>query len=187
MRLSRLLALLVVPACVCAVNLPQIPSLTSFAEDKHSPGFTLSSNTEIFVDAQYASSKVDKHSPSLLDFANTFASDLTDLAGLKHVRVHTVSSKHMRSLKSAIYLTVLPKHQAQSYKYFNGNATNEAYELDISKNLVTISGTSSLGAFWGTRSLLQQVAINKKQHTSHIVLPAGKATDIPGWEVRGFM
>ncbi|KAM3580344.1 hypothetical protein VKS41_007011 [Umbelopsis sp. WA50703] len=170
-----------------AVSLPQIPSLTSFTEAKHSSGFTLSSSTEIFVDAQYAGSRIDNHSPSLLDFANTFASDLTDVAGLRHVSVHTVSSKHMGNAKSAIYLTILPENQAQSYKYFNGNTTNEAYELDITSNLVTISGTSALGTFWGTRSLLQQVVINKKQHTSHIVLPAGKATDVPGWEVRGFM
>jgi hexosaminidase len=174
-------------SCIQATSLPQIPSLTNFEEAKHATGFQLSSKTEIIVDAKYANSKANKHSPSLLDYAHTFSSDLSEIAGLKSIRVRTDSSKNQRKYRNVIYLTVLPQTLAKKYKYYNGNATDEAYELDINQDVIKISGSSEIGTFWGTRSVLQQVAIHQKQHSSHVTIPAGSGVDVPGWEVRGFM
>ncbi|KAG2177420.1 hypothetical protein INT44_007931 [Umbelopsis vinacea] len=190
MKLQESLWLLVTLLCVSCIQatiLPQIPSLTNFKEAKHAAGFQLSSKTEIVVDAKFANLKANKHSPSLLDYAHTFSSDLSEIAGLKSIRVRTDSSKNQRKFGNAIYLTVLSQTSAKKYKYYNGNATDEAYELDINQDIIKISGSSALGTFWGTRSVLQQVAIHQNQHSSHISIPAGSGADVPGWEVRGFM
>jgi hexosaminidase len=174
-------------SCIQATSLPQIPSLTTFKEDNHALGFQLTSKTEIVVDAKYANTKIDKHSPSLLDYAHTLSSDLSEISGFKSIRVRTESSKNQRQYRNVIYLTVLPETSAKKYKYYNGNATDEAYELDINQDVIKISGSSVIGTFWGTRSVLQQVAIHQKQPSSHISIPAGSGVDVPGWEVRGFM
>lgn len=190
--LMRIHSLLVTLICVsgihAATSFPQIPSLTTFNENKHDPGFKLSSHTEIVVDAQFAHLKADKYSPSLLDYAHTFNNDLSEITGQALLHVRTESEKNARRQSNSIYLTVLSQRQARNYKYNNGNVTDEAYELDINHDMIIISGSSAIGAFWGTRSVLQQVVINQKQHDSaYIVLPAGSGVDVPGWEVRGFM
>ncbi|OZJ05732.1 hypothetical protein BZG36_01314 [Bifiguratus adelaidae] len=170
------------------VSLPQIPSLTSFsfASSAHTPGFELSSSTQIVVDRSTAGSRLNAQSPSLLEFAETFRDDLADITGQSKVRV--VIGKISKQDRNIIYLTI---GNEGKYKYNNGQTCPEAYELDINEampDVITVTGSSALGTFWGTRSLLQQIALHQtSSHGPGVVLPAGHGIDVPGWEVRGFM
>lgn len=61
------------------------------------------------------------------------------------------------------------------------NLGKEGYELKISHNGVTINACSETALYWGTRSVLQILAVNDGK------LPCGKAIDFPRFSVRGFM
>lgn len=57
----------------------------------------------------------------------------------------------------------------------------EGYRLEVTPNAITITAPTPLGAFWGTRTLLQ--VFHKQANT----FPCGTAIDWPQYPVRGFM
>jgi hexosaminidase len=61
-----------------------------------------------------------------------------------------------------------------------GRPTYEGYSIDVTAEEIVITGASSLGAWWATRSILQQGVLN-----DGMKLSLGKATDAPGWGIRG--
>lgn len=57
----------------------------------------------------------------------------------------------------------------------------EGYQMEVTDK-ATITATTTQGIFWGTRTLLQL-----SEQTADLSLPKGSATDIPEYEMRGFM
>ena len=168
---------------VCGATLqPQIPSVASFAPSSGSESFQLSDGILIVVDSEV----VTKGSPSLLNFAKTFRDDLSSVADFKLVPpVQTGSqSSILTKLLPSIFFTI---DTTKNYKLYNGKSTEEGYDLITAHNSITIIAAAPIGAWWASRTLLQQVALAIKSGSRRISLPLGHITDSPGWEVRGFM
>lgn len=161
---------------------PQIPSVESFSPAQGLNAFQLLGSILISVDSRFAK----EGSPSLLDFANTFRDDLASVASLHAIPpVQVVSQKTIQSRRTpTVYLTL---DSTKQYKLFNGNPTTEGYDIDIAHDSVTITAAAPLGAWWGTRTILQQVVMSLSSGAKSAVLPVGHISDSPGWEVRGFM
>jgi len=166
---------------------PQIPSVQSFYPDEPGQLFILSPETRIFVDETYASDGGSRsNGPTLLDFAETFRSDLIHLTSFMFppVQVTPFSQIHIDDGVSVIVLTLSP---SINHTLHSGALTPEAYDFLISNSSYIISGSRSIGAWWGTRTLLQQLALSEKGFNGTYTIPTGNGTDSPGWEVRGFM
>ncbi|RPD64716.1 glycoside hydrolase [Lentinus tigrinus ALCF2SS1-7] len=164
----------------CSVLEPQIPSVASFTPS--SGTFELSPFVRIVVDSKYAT----HGSPSLLDYADTFRSDLEDTlsyTALAPVKLSSVVNNSIFGIPT-IYLTL---NTSLEYKLYNGQFTDEGYDLQISRDVYLIKGSTPLGVWWGTRTLLQQGAIQLAGGAKTVSFPAGEGSDSPGWEVRGFM
>jgi hexosaminidase len=111
--------------------------------------------------------------PSLWEFAETFQSDLAGI-GIK-----TVLLQSPKAVANAIYLTL--DNDKSQFVNAAGNSTSEGYRLSVTSTGITISGASPLGAWWGTRTILQQALINGNK------LKLGTGVDSPGWSERGMM
>ncbi|KAE8345008.1 hypothetical protein BDV24DRAFT_148451 [Aspergillus arachidicola] len=139
--------------------------------------YSLAQLTSIVVDARYANA-VDNDGatqipPTLQQFAETFQKDLQSTVGID---IPLTSS--MRAAANSIFFTLTNEtgfHDAA------GRYTSEAYTLTINEDGVKIAGASPLGAWWGSRSLIQAAVVSG--HT----LPQGSAVDAPGWANRGIM
>lgn len=159
---------------------PQIPSVASFTPSHGA--FELSSAVQIIVDSKHAS----HGTPSLLDFANTFRDDIKDI--VPHLGLAPVSvSPNIADTTLGVPTIYLTLDASLQYKLYNGDATDEGYDVVITHNSVTIKSSAPLGVWWGTRTLLQQVAMQLPKGVPSVSLPAGNISDSPGWEVRGFM
>ncbi|OOO13787.1 Glycoside hydrolase, family 20, catalytic core [Aspergillus oryzae] len=153
------------------VTIPTIP----FTET--SDTYSLARLTSIVVDARYANA-VDNDGatqipPTLQQFAETFQNDLQSTLGID---IPLTSS--MTAAPNSIFFTLTNEtgfHDAA------GRNTSEAYTLTINEDGVEIAGASPLGAWWGSRSLIQAAVVSG--HT----LPQGSAVDAPGWTTRGIM
>lgn len=110
--------------------------------------------------------------PTLLDFANTFASDLQDTG------CHAKASAGGQANDGDIYITI---GNSSEFVDAAGRWTSEAYSLNVSDSGITIVGASPLGAWWATRTLLQQAALHNGS------VPTGYGIDSPGWGTRGIM
>ncbi|KAK7046675.1 glycoside hydrolase [Favolaschia claudopus] len=141
---------------------PLIPSVASFTASDEQQPFVLSSATQIIVDSAFHTSG----SPSLESFAQTFRDDLVSITGFT-----SLSSVQVGNLSAS------PPSRCP---------TEEGYDFEISSQSYVIKGSGSLEAWWGTRTLLQQVALTAGSPNG-ISLAAGFGSDTPGWEVRGFM
>ncbi|KAJ7164721.1 putative beta-hexosaminidase [Mycena crocata] len=137
--------------------------------------FPLTSVTRVLVDERFQDA-VDLNGktlipPTLLAFAQTFTSDLLEL-GL-HVPVQVSDSAQ----RGSIFLTI------STAGFFDaaGRNTSEGYTLTVGAQGVVIAGASPLGAFWGTRTLIQQAKLGG------LKLPLGSGNDAPGWGTRGVM
>ncbi|KAF9221135.1 glycoside hydrolase family 20 protein [Gyrodon lividus] len=188
MRLSLLLASFLLVAGVRAtVTLqPQIPSIQSFSPDPFGRTFILTPETHILVDVQYASNRGSQFSgPTLLHFAETFRRDLIELTSFSVPPVQIVP------LSTSIFnhspTVVLTLGSLSSHTLYSGSATVEGYDFSISNTSYVISGSGPIGAWWGTRTLLQQLVLSEHGDNGTYNLPVGSGTDSPGWEVRGFM
>lgn len=111
--------------------------------------------------------------PTLWEFAETFQDDLAGIG------INTILLPGTKSISNAIYLTL----DSDKSQFVNaaGNKTSEGYRLSVTSSGVTVSGASPLGAWWGTRTVLQQALINNKK------LKIGTGVDSPGWSERGMM
>lgn len=165
---------------------PQIPSLDHFILSSAQP-FTVSGNIQIIVDSDFASQSDsdDAYSPSLLQYATTFREDLLSLTGFSNIPPILLGTLPFTNAANS---TVFLSFGATNKTNYNGKRSLEGYDLDISSTTIIIRGAGATGAWWGTRTFLQQIAIGKHDEgTSFISIPAGSGFDAPGWEVRGFM
>ncbi|GAB1208293.1 hypothetical protein APSETT445_007037 [Aspergillus pseudonomiae] len=132
---------------------------------------------DIVVDARYADA-IDNDGatqipPTLQQFAETFQKDLQSTVGID---IPLTSSR--TAAVNSIFFTLANETGFQDAA---GRYTSEAYTLTVNENGVRISGASPLGAWWGSRSLIQAAVVSG--HT----LPQGSAVDAPGWANRGVM
>jgi hexosaminidase len=131
----------------------------------------------IVVDTRYASA-VDQNGltlipPTLISFAETFRSDLKELGHDIPVITSTEAEEH------SLFVTISSK--PHDFLDAAGRPTSEGYELHVTPNSVILTGASPLGAWWGTRTLLQQAVLG------HFEFPVGDGIDAPGWGERGMM
>jgi hexosaminidase len=110
--------------------------------------------------------------PTLLEFSRTFSEDLQSTFNLK-APVITGNSAQPNS----IFITL---GDSSAFVDAAGRPTSEGYAIEVTKNGIFITGASPLGAWWGTRSILQQGTLNKD-----LELSLGNAVDAPGWGIRG--
>lgn len=154
------------------VGIPTVPYDTSGSKQ-----FSLSAIKYIVVDSKYAESTDDRGQtlmpPTLQEFATTFASDLEKSTGGK-IKV----SKGHSCTSESVFLTI---GDAGNYLDAAGEETSEGYSLSVSSSGITVTGASPLGAWWGTRTILQQAALSKGS------IKYGSAIDSPGWGTRGMM
>ncbi|KAH9885463.1 glycoside hydrolase [Cubamyces lactineus] len=177
-------ALLVLTVCSVALGSdglkPQIPSVASFKSSRGS--FELSPVVQILVDSKYAG----HGTPSLLDFADTFSDDLKDIVGYVSL-APVLLSPFVPGITFGIPTIYLTLDTSLKYKLFNGKATDEGYDIEVSQDSLIVKSSAPLGVWWGTRTLLQQAALQLADGEKRVSFPAGSITDSPGWEVRGFM
>ncbi|KAJ7645622.1 beta-hexosaminidase [Mycena polygramma] len=162
-------------AAAAAETLLGIPSF-EFNVTSTTTQFSLFNVTRVLVDARFQNS-VDMDGttlipPTLLAFAKTFATDLHEL-GLQ-VPVEVADSAQPGS----VFLTIAT---GGVFLDAAGRNTSEGYTLTVAAQGVVIEGASPLGAFWGTRTVMQQAKL------SGMVLPLGSGSDTPGWGTRGVM
>jgi hexosaminidase len=136
----------------------------------------LSQLDSIIVDEQYQNA-VDEDGetlipPTLLSFSQTFSEDLLSTLKLK-VPVVTGKSAEPKS----IFITL---GDASAFLDAAGRPTSEGYEIQVTDQGILVIGASPLGAWWGTRTILQQGVLS-----DNLQLTVGNATDAPGWGIRG--
>lgn len=132
----------------------------------------------VIIDTKFADEKDERGltqiPPTLREFGTTFADDL------QHVLGSDVSvSNGENANEDSIFITL---DSDGDYNDAAGKSTSEGYSLTLGRHGATISGASPLGAWWGTRSLLQQIVLQKDRQLSF-----GKGSDSPGWRDRGMM
>lgn len=116
--------------------------------------------------------------PSGQEFAQTFVEDLTVLTGDEWTLKITDKPG---CVVSGIFMATYDDDAAKLV-YENGTPTEEGYVLEVAGGKATIRGSGSRGAWWGTRTLLQQLMISN--WTS---LPELTITDAPAYATRGFL
>lgn len=155
------------------VGIPTVPY-----QESDSPGFDLSNVQNIIVDAQYADHQDNNGltliPPTLLEFANTFAEDLADTFGIE-----AAVKEGSKDESDGIFLTIGDKGD---YMDVAGRETSEGYTLTTDESGLVIAGASPLGAWWGTRTVLQQAVLS-----GNTTVPSGSGVDAPGWGTRGMM
>ncbi|EOD44574.1 putative glycoside hydrolase family 20 protein [Neofusicoccum parvum UCRNP2] len=138
---------------------------------------SLGSLRSIVVDARYLDAVNDDGEtlipPTLHAFAQTFAADFSNTVGL-----NLSLSSGTAPGAGSIFLTL---DNATDFLDAAGRPTAEGYSLSVAADGVTIAGASPLGAWWGTRTLIQAAVLNNG------TLPVGSAIDAPGWATRGVM
>ena len=139
--------------------------------------FDLSRLHAIVVDVRHASARDEDGlttiPPSLMEFAETFREDLAGIG------IHSAVVLGKEAIDGSLFLTL--DQDASQFRNAAGKTTSEGYELSVSSNGVVISGASPLGAWWGTRTVMQQAVLNDKK------IKHGKGVDAPGWPERGMM
>ena len=170
----HLLLFLISYGCLVSANLLGLPTVPFTPSDGT---FDISSVKNIIVDSEHASTTDHDGStlipPSLQDFAETFADDMKQV-----VDCHAMVKEGKESAEQSIFLTL---GSSSDFVDAAGRFTSEAYKLNITASALTITGASPLGVWWGTRTILQQAALNNGE------IPTGSGTDAPGWATRGVM
>jgi hexosaminidase len=171
--MARLIATLLWCSSLAAGDLLGIPTVPFV---KSNGSLKLSSLSRIVVDSKYCES-IDTAGHTLIpttlfEFANTFASDLETTG--HHAEVITGD----RVEDGSIFLTIA---NSSDFVDAAGRWTSEAYGLEVGDNQIIVTGASSLGAWWATRSIIQQGVL----HNGTLV--TGYGVDAPGWGTRGIM
>ncbi|KAJ4154170.1 hypothetical protein LMH87_010631 [Akanthomyces muscarius] len=176
MRSSPSLLLGLFLADATLAQLPGIPTVPFKVDGKKT--FKLDSVATIIVDTKYTKT-TDKSGltlipPTLYEFGATFAQDLQEVFN------KTVTAKDGDKRESnTIFLTIDSEHE---FLDAAGRSNSEGYTIVAEEDGVTIRGASSLGAWWGTRTLLQQAILGDEG-----AVPTGQGDDAPGWSTRGMM
>lgn len=118
--------------------------------------------------------------PSGEEFAQTFVEDLTSLTG--EVWSLQVTDKP-DCVVAGIFLAAYDGGDPPAaLAYEDGTPTEEGYVLNVADGKATIRGAGARGAWWGTRTLLQQLLI-----ADWTTLPEISLTDAPAYATRGFL
>ena len=117
--------------------------------------YTLTANTRILADQKYAS------------VARELQADIRDLFGLNLSIVSDTSNPQTGDI-------VLAYHD-------EGGFDKETYNMVVTDDVV-IQANDSIGAYWGTRSVLQALKLS-----GNLTIAQGTARDYPEFENRGFM
>ncbi|EWZ95671.1 hypothetical protein FOWG_03240 [Fusarium oxysporum f. sp. lycopersici MN25] len=174
LSLSQWLVILLMTSVECS-RILTIPSVSY--QDSQDGYFNLEDVKSIVVDSRFATSvDRDGHSlipPTLEEFARIFCEDLRPILNRKPRFEYGA-----RPRKGSIFITVDKSRE----KYLDAakQYTSEGYSIETNKDSVLVKGASPLGAWWGTRTILQAMALE-----GH--LPYGHITDSPGWVDRGVM
>ncbi|KAL5384811.1 hypothetical protein PMIN02_009116 [Paraphaeosphaeria minitans] len=163
-------SLLLASVSVQARGIPTIPLVDTDGK------LSLSKISSIVVESQYAESTDTKGEtlipPSLRSFAQTFAEDLRGL----HINVSCKTG--VNASAGSIFLTL---GEPGAYLDVAGRESAEGYSLSVSNDSIKIVGASPLGAWWATRTVLQQAILGNG------TIPYGSFSDTPGWKTRGMM
>lgn len=163
------------------VGIPTVP----FSKSSSGGYFELHNVGAILVDSSFANATDTRGTtlipPTLYDFATTFADDLNSYRlGQKEQKKGSIEVKVGSQTQNSqnIHLTI---GNSSDFLDAAGRETSEGYSLSVTPSAITITGASPLGVWWGTRSILQQAALNNGK------LAVGSGTDSPGWGIRGAM
>ncbi|KAJ5718845.1 uncharacterized protein N7483_009927 [Penicillium malachiteum] len=172
--------------CLLAVVASALQTLPPIKFDDPDPSateaFSLADvSRTIYVQSDFASWS-DQNSltlipPSVAEFAETFRDDIEEL---------TNSSWQLRRVTdfpkgaSGVFLG-RSDASAGKFTYEDGTETEEGYELLVDRHSISILGSGARGVWWGTRTLLQQIALNPDG------LPLRRLSDAPAYPTRGFM
>lgn len=155
------------------LGIPTVP----FVESSSRGSFSLKHLTSVVVDLDYENAINTEGQtlipPTLLSFAKTFGSDLETSLEL-NVPVTTGKC----CAKNSIFLTI--SKNSSAFLDAAGRPTSEGYSIEVTSTGIVITGASPLGAWWGTRTILQQGILDDGMELS-----LGSATDAPGWGIRG--
>ncbi|KAI0180225.1 glycoside hydrolase family 20 protein [Hypoxylon sp. FL1284] len=154
------------------VGIPTVPFTTS-----GDGAYSVTSLKALVVDSNFAESRDETGEtlipPTLQDFAKTFAADLSSVLDLD-----ISLSNANEATQDSIFLTL---GEPSKYVDVTGAPTAEGYTLSVNSSGIVISGASPLGAWWGTRTILQQALLSNSS------IPYGEGDDAPGWRTRGMM
>lgn len=154
------------------VGIPTVPFITSSSQT-----YSITALKGLVVDSKFADSRDETGEtlipPSLQDFAETFLDDLYNTLDLD-IDISIADEP----ASDAIFLTL---GDPSKYTDVSGAQTSEGYTLSINSSGIVVSGASALGAWWGTRTILQQAILSNGS------LPFGEVDDAPGWKTRGMM
>lgn len=157
-------------------QLPGIPTVPFQEDGKKS--FKIDSVKRVIIDNEHTKSYDDSGltliPPTLHDFGTTFAEDLQELFN----KTVTATDGSKREANS-IFLTI---ENDKEYHDAAGRPTAEGFTIVAEEDGITIRGASALGAWWGTRTLLQQAILGDDGS-----IPVGQGDDAPGWATRGLM
>lgn len=182
--LWQLFLLLVLILPVLSIELPPlVPAVHDHIIDgSASIAFRLPQHLRIVVDERDAQSTADNDltliPPTLLEFAQTFQSDLETLFPKTTVSLSRGNVQNTPGGPATITFALSNRLNAT---HADGSPSSEGYEMEVSPSGVQIVGAGSKGAFWATRTLLQGLVLTGGQ------FPAGKVVDQPDWRTRGFM
>ena len=120
--------------------------------------------------------------PSGEEFAQTFVEDLVSATGEAWSLEITDSPG---DVASGILMTTYEEtadDDGTKFAYEDGTPTEEGYVLEVAGGKAIIRGSGSRGAWWGSRTLLQQLMI-----ANWTSLPEHTVTDAPAYATRGFL
>lgn len=161
-------------------TLPPIKLDTNTASNR---GFSANGNNRnIYLESAVASQR-DKEGltlipPSFSEFAETFKIDLESITNFPW----TIKQVESPSTEDPGIFLGKFRNDSARLTYENGNPTEEGYELEIANGRVFIGGTGARGMFWGTRTLLQQIALARGSD-----IAPSRFTDAPAYPTRGYM
>ncbi|MEG2062828.1 MAG: glycoside hydrolase family 20 protein [Kiritimatiellia bacterium] len=169
MKTTLLASVLLVGATVFGAFPEVIPELKVWtAADQASAAYAFNPNARIAVASNNA---------QLMQYAKVFAEEL----GVKVVDV----SKADRTMLCPVRWFADTQKKGDIVLSVGGKGTetlgDEGYTLTVTPENLHISAKTPLGAFWGTRSVLQVFAAQNK------TFPSGIAKDWPTYKIRGFM
>lgn len=146
--------------------------------DKADGSYAIDKLQSIIIDSKYSQTRDNDGltliPPTLREFGDTFAQDLKSMLNIDVAVVDGTEAK-----PNSVFITL---DKDGDYKDAAGRKTHEGYTLSATKDGVTIQGASPLGAWWATRTVLQQATLDGQKS-----IPAGKGVDAPGWGTRGMM
>ncbi|RYP40133.1 hypothetical protein DL767_001848 [Monosporascus sp. MG133] len=158
------------------------PPLDRIVTNATVPGFDFSKVPRIVYITSDLASRRDSGGLTLIppsgeEFARTFVEDLTSITGEEW----SLKVTGKLPCTSGIILTTYEGDPA-NLVYEDGTPTEEGYALEVAHGRAIIRGAGSRGAWWGTRTLLQQLMISNWTRIAEL-----SVTDAPSYATRGFM